>query len=91
VQRGDGGGFPSLSLGPAVKRKRQRCGGRRRHCGGKKSKFTPPPYLYQRGQGRGGRGECSTTPTVPAEGRHMAAQSGAAVIVTVPPGNDGGE
>jgi hypothetical protein len=40
------GGVPSLSLGPAVKRKGQRSGGRRRYCGGKKSKFTPVPYLY---------------------------------------------
>jgi hypothetical protein len=32
-------------LGPAVKRKGQRNGGRRRHCGGKKSKL-PPPRIY---------------------------------------------
>jgi hypothetical protein len=45
VQVGDGGGFPSLFLGPAVKRKGQRNGGRRRRCGGKKSKL-PPPRIY---------------------------------------------
>jgi hypothetical protein len=91
VQRGDGGGFPSLSLGPTVKRKRQRCGGRRRLCGGKKSKFTPTPVFISRGQGRGGRGECSTTTTVSAVSRHVAARSGAAVPITVPLGNDGRE
>jgi hypothetical protein len=31
-----------------VKRKGQRSGGRRRYCGGKKSKFTPIPYLYRK-------------------------------------------
>jgi hypothetical protein len=31
-----------------VKRKGQRSRGRRRQCGGKKSKFTPIPYLYRR-------------------------------------------
>jgi hypothetical protein len=45
VQVGDGGGFPSRFLGPAVKRKGQRNGGGRRHCGGKKSKL-PPPRIY---------------------------------------------
>jgi hypothetical protein len=28
-----------------MKRKRQRSGGRRRYCGGKKSKFTPAPVF----------------------------------------------
>jgi hypothetical protein len=45
VQEGDGGGVPSLFLGPVAKRKRQGSGGRRRHCGGKKSKFTPAPIF----------------------------------------------
>jgi hypothetical protein len=84
-----GGGVPSLFLGPAVKRKGQRSRGRRRHCGGKKSKFTPTPIFIPQDQGRGDRGECSTTPTVSAGGRHMAARSGAAVPVTEPLGNDG--
>jgi hypothetical protein len=39
------GGVPSLFLGPAMKRKRQRSGGRRRYCGGKKSKFTLAPVF----------------------------------------------
>jgi hypothetical protein len=33
----EGSGVPLLSFGPAMKRKGQRSGGRRRHCGGKKS------------------------------------------------------
>jgi hypothetical protein len=45
MQVGDGGGFPSQFLGPAVKRKGQRSKGRRRHCGGKKSRFTPTPVF----------------------------------------------
>jgi hypothetical protein len=90
VQEGDGGGAFSLFLGPAVKCKGQESRGGRRHCGGgKKSKFTPTPYLYRRGQDRGGRGECSTTPTVSARDRHVAARSGAAVHVTMPLGHDG--
>jgi hypothetical protein len=91
VQVGNGGGFPLLFLGPAVKRKGQRNKGRRTHCGGKKSKLPPPPYLYRRGQGRGDRGECSTTLTVSAVSRHVAARSGAAATITVPLRNDGGE
>jgi hypothetical protein len=89
VQVGDSGGVPSRFLGPAVKRKRQRSGGRRRLCGGKKSQFTPTPVFIPQDQGRGGRGECSTTPTVSAGGRHMAARSGTAVTVTEPLGHDG--
>jgi hypothetical protein len=89
VQVGNGGGVPSLFLGLAVKRKRQRSGGRRRLCGGKKSKFTPTPVFIPWDQGRGGCGECSTTPTVFVGGHHVAAQSGAAVTVTVPLGHDG--
>jgi hypothetical protein len=72
-----------------MKCKRQRSGGRRRHCGGKKSKFTPTPIFIPKDQGRGDRGECSTIPTVSAGGRHVAARSGAAVTVTKPLGNDG--
>jgi hypothetical protein len=54
VQVGDGGGAFSLSLGPAAKRKGQESRRGRRHCGGgKKSKFTPTPYLYQRGRAGG--------------------------------------
>jgi hypothetical protein len=71
-----------------VKRRGQRSRGRRRHCGGKKSKFTPTPIFIPQDQGRGDRGEYSTTPTVSARGRHMAAWSGAAVPVTVPLSND---
>jgi hypothetical protein len=89
VQESDGGGAPSPFLGPAVKRKRQGSGGRRRHCGGKESKFTPAPIFIPRDQCRGDRGKCSTTPTVSAGVRHVAARSGAAVPVTVPLGNDG--
>jgi hypothetical protein len=89
VQEGDGGGAPSLFLGPAVKRRGQRSGGRRRHCGGKRSKFTPAPVFIPRDRGRGDHGKCSTTPTVSAGGHHVAARSGAAVPVTVPLGNDG--
>jgi hypothetical protein len=33
-------------------------------------------------------GECSTTPTVAVARRHVAAQSGAAVTITVPLGHD---
>jgi hypothetical protein len=60
-------------------------------CGAKKSKFTPTPVFIPWGQGRGGRGECSTTTTVSAVSRHVVARSGAAVPVTVPLGNDGRE
>jgi hypothetical protein len=42
------GGAGSLFLRPAMKRKGQRSRGRRRRRGGKKSKFTPVPYLYRR-------------------------------------------
>jgi hypothetical protein len=45
VQVGDGGGFPLLLLGPAVKRKGQRNGGRRR-CGGVKRASYPHPRIY---------------------------------------------
>jgi hypothetical protein len=85
------GGAGSLFRGPARKRRRQRNGERRRHCGGKKSKFTPTPIFIPKGQGHGDRGECSTTPTVPAVSRHVAARSGAAVTVAMPLGNDGEE
>jgi hypothetical protein len=85
------GGAGSLFLHPAMKRKGQRSGGRRRLCGGKKSKFTPTPVFIPQDQGHGDRAECSTTPTISAGGRHMAARSGAAVTVTVPLGNDGRE
>jgi hypothetical protein len=34
--------------------KRQRSGARRRHCGGKKSKFTPHPHIYTEGPGSWG-------------------------------------
>jgi hypothetical protein len=76
-------------FGPARKRKRQRSGGGRRHCGGKKSRFTPTPVLIPKGQDRGDHGKCSTTPIVTAKGRHMAARSGAVATVTVPLGHDG--
>jgi hypothetical protein len=89
VQGSDGGGVPSLFLGPAMKRKRQGSRGRRRHYGSKKSKLTPAPIFIPWDQGHGDHGKCSTTPTISAGGRHMAAQSGAAVPVTVPLGNDG--
>jgi hypothetical protein len=56
---------------------------------GKKSKFTPALVFVPRDQGRGDRGKCSTTPTISAGSRHVAARSGAAVPVTVPLGNDG--
>jgi hypothetical protein len=56
---------------------------------GKKSQFTPAPVFIPQDQGRGDRGKCSTTPTVSAGSRHMAAQSGVAVRITVPLGNDG--
>jgi hypothetical protein len=52
----DGSGVPSLSFGPVMKRKGQRSGGRRRHCGGKKSKFTPTPVFIPKDQGRGDHG-----------------------------------
>jgi hypothetical protein len=55
----------------------------------KKSKFTPTPVFILRDRGRGDRGKCSTTPTVSAGRRHVAARSGAAVPITVPLGNDG--
>jgi hypothetical protein len=83
------GGVPSMFLGPAVKREGQGSGGRRRRSGGKKSMFTPVPIFIPRDKGRGDRGKCSTTPTVSAGGRHVAARSGAAVPVTVPLDNDG--
>jgi hypothetical protein len=71
----------------------QRAGERRKKkalwAGGKKSKSTPIPLFIPRDQGRGGRGKSSTTPTVSAEGRHMAAWSGAVVTVTVPLGHHG--
>jgi hypothetical protein len=89
VQEGDGGGAPSLFLGPAVKRKGQGSGDRRRHCGVKKGKFTPALVFIPRDQGRGDRGKFSTTPTVSAGSHHVAARSGAAVPVTVPLGNVG--
>jgi hypothetical protein len=54
VQVGDGGGFPSPFLSPAVKRKGQRRGGRRRLCGGKKSKFTPTPVFIPKRPGSWG-------------------------------------
>jgi hypothetical protein len=88
VKKGDGGGVCSLFFGPAVERKRQKNGGRRRQCGVKKSKLTPAPIFIPRDQGRGGRGKCSTTPTVPAGSHHVAARSGVTVHVTVPLGND---
>jgi hypothetical protein len=50
---------------------------------GKKNKLAPP-LIYTEEAGRGGRGECSTTTTVSAISRHVAARSGAAVPVTVP-------
>jgi hypothetical protein len=56
---------------------------------GKKSKSSPVPVFIPRDPGRGGRGKCSTTPTVSAAGRHVAVRSGVAVTVTVPLGNDG--
>jgi hypothetical protein len=56
---------------------------------GKKERFTPAPVFIPRDQGRGDRGKCSTTPTVSAVSRHVAARSGAAAPVTVPLGNDG--
>jgi hypothetical protein len=89
VKRGDDGGAPSLFLGPVVKCKRQGSRGGRRWCGVKRRSLPPPPYLYIAREGRGDRGKCSTTPTISAGGRHVAAQSGAAVPVTVPLGNDG--
>jgi hypothetical protein len=40
------GGAPSLSLGPAAKRKGQESGGGRRYCGGgKRSKLPPAPVF----------------------------------------------
>jgi hypothetical protein len=56
--------------------------------GGKKSKSTPVPVFIPRDQGRGDHGKYSTTPTVSAEGHHVAARSGAAATVTVPLGHD---
>jgi hypothetical protein len=67
-----------------VKRKGQGSRGGRRHCGGGKKNKLPPPRIYTEEAGRGGRGECSTTTTVSAVSRHVAARSGAAVPVTVP-------
>jgi hypothetical protein len=57
-------------------------------AGGEKSKSTPVPVFISQDQGRGGRGKCSTTPTVSVAGRHVAARSGAAVTVIVPLGHD---
>jgi hypothetical protein len=57
-------------------------------AGGKKSKSTPIPVFIPWDQGHGDRGKCSTTPTVSAKGRHVAARSGAAATVTVPLGHD---
>jgi hypothetical protein len=85
----DDGGASSSFLAPAVKRKGQRSRGRRRYCGGKKSKFTPIPIFILRSQGRGDHVKCSTTPTISVVSHHVVAQSGAAVTVTVPLGNDG--
>jgi hypothetical protein len=56
---------------------------------GKKSKFTPAPVFIPQDQGRGDRGKCSTTPTISARSHHVAARSGAAVLVTMPLGHDG--
>jgi hypothetical protein len=56
---------------------------------GKKSKFTPAPVFIPQGQGRGDRGKSSTTLTVFVGSCHVAAQSGAAVPVTMPLGHDG--
>jgi hypothetical protein len=39
------GGVPSMSLGPAEKRRGQRGRGRRRHCGGKRASY-PHPRIY---------------------------------------------
>jgi hypothetical protein len=58
---------------------------------GKKERFTPAPVFIPRDQGRGDHGKCSTTQTVSAGGRHLAARSGAVVPVTVPLGNDGAQ
>jgi hypothetical protein len=87
VQDDDGGGVPSLFLGPAVKRKRQGSGGRRRHYGVKRASLPPPPYLY-----------CGTRvmgivvvlhyPDRLGGKSPLAARSGAAVPITVPLGND---
>jgi hypothetical protein len=55
----------------------------------KKEQVNARPVFIPRDQGHGDRGKCSTTPTISAGGRDMAAQSGAAVPVTVPLGNDG--
>jgi hypothetical protein len=41
---GSGDAVP-LFLGPVVKRKRQGCGGGRRHCGGKRASY-PHPRIY---------------------------------------------
>jgi hypothetical protein len=49
-----------------------------------KKQVYPHPIFISKRQDRGDRGCCSTPPTVPAEGRHVAARSGAAVPVTVP-------
>jgi hypothetical protein len=48
VQVGDGGGFPLLFLGPAVKRKGRRNGGGRRCCGVKRASY-PHPRIYTKG------------------------------------------
>jgi hypothetical protein len=57
---------------------------------GKKERFTPRRPIYiSPGKGHGDHGKCSTTPTVSVGRRHVAAQSGAVVPVTVPLGHDG--
>jgi hypothetical protein len=56
---------------------------------GKKEKFTPAALFIYGRVGVVGGWKCSTTPTVSAVNRHMAARSGAAVTVTVPLGHDG--
>jgi hypothetical protein len=50
----DDGDAPSLLFGPVRKRERQRSRGRRRHCGGKKSKFTPTPVFISKRPGSWG-------------------------------------
>jgi hypothetical protein len=55
---------------------------------GKKEKFTPAIlFIYRRVRVVGW--QCSTTPTVSAVIRHVAARSGVAIPVTVPLGHDG--
>jgi hypothetical protein len=90
VLEGDGGA-DALFLGPAMKRKGQRSGGRRRLCGGgggKKSKFTPSPLFIPQDRVVG-IVEVLHYPDRSAISRHVAARSGAAVPVTEPLGHDG--